>query len=128
MKTIDIAFTSHDPQTNIPITSSQCAQDFAALQNAVQAGDLDAARGAYAMFWRDIARQDGPGHLFVPNAQTCHDLQAVGLSLNTANMAGARRAFAMFQRDMLTPVQARSFEFSTSATQATASQHLGLLL
>jgi hypothetical protein len=128
MKTIDIAFTSHDPQTVIPISSSQCAQDFAALQNAVQAGDLDAARGAYAMFWQDIARQDGPGHLFVPNAQTSHDLQAVGISLNTANMAGAQRAFAMFQRDMLTPVQARSFEFSTPAAQATASQRPGFQL
>jgi hypothetical protein len=112
MKTIDIAFTTHAPQTHIPISSSQCAQDFAALQNAVQAGDLDAARGAYAMFWQDIARQDGPGRLFVPDAQTSHDLQAVGISLSTADMAGARRAFAMFQRDMLTPVQAPSFEFS----------------
>jgi hypothetical protein len=127
MKTIAIAFPNHAPQTNIPISSSQCAQDFAALQNAVQAGDLAAARGAYAMFWQDIAKQDGPGRLFLPNAQTGHDLQAMGLSLNTADMAGARRAFAMFQRDMLAPTQAPAFAFSTpAAMNATAPQRQGL--
>jgi hypothetical protein len=105
MNTIAISFATHAPQTNIPISSSQCAQNFAALQNAVQAGDLAAARGAYAMFWQDVAAQEGPGRLFVPNAQTGHDLQAVGISLSSADMPGARRAFAMFQRDMLAPVQ-----------------------
>jgi hypothetical protein len=122
MNTIAIASATHAPQTNIPISSSQCAQNFAALQNAVQAGDLAAARGAYAMFWQDVATQEGPGHLFLPNAQSGHDLQAVGISLNSADVAGARRAFAMFQRDMLAPVQAPSFKFSTpAATQATTS-------
>jgi hypothetical protein len=110
MNTIAIDFATHAPQTHIPISSSQCAQNFAALQNAVQAGDLAAARGAYEMFWRDVAAQDGPGQLFLPNAQTGHDLQAMGTSLNSADIAGARRAFAMFQRDMLAPVQAPSFQ------------------
>jgi hypothetical protein len=110
MNTVTIDFTTHAPQTNIPISSSQCAQNFAALQNSVQASDLAAARGAYAMFWQDVATQGGPGHLFLPNAQTGHDLQAMGLSLKAADMAGARRAFAMFQRDMLAPVQAPPLE------------------
>jgi hypothetical protein len=108
MNTLDVAFSTHAPQTNIPISSSQCAQNFATLQNAVQAGDLAAARGAYALFWQDVATQDGPGQLFLPNDQTSHDLQAMGISLSVADIAGARRAFAMFQRDMLTPVQAPS--------------------
>src|SRR5580704_13884560 len=108
MNTLDVAFSTHAPQTNIPILSSQCAQNFATLQNAVQAGDLAAARGAFTLFCQDVATQEGPGHLFLPNAQTSHDLQAVGMSLSSANMAAARRAFAMFQRDMLTPVQTPS--------------------
>jgi hypothetical protein len=110
MKTIAIDFKTHAPQTQIPILSSQCAQNFATLQNAVQAGDLAAARGAFAMFWQDVVTQEEPGRLFLPNAQTSHDMQAVGLSLSSADIAGARRAFAMFQRDMLTPVQARSYQ------------------
>jgi hypothetical protein len=127
MNAIAIASTTHAPQTNIPISSSQCAQNFATLQNAVQAGDLAAARGAYAMFRQDVAAQDGPGHLFLPNAQTSHDLQAVGISLNSADMAGARRAFAMFQRDMLAPVPAPPFEFFTpAASKATASRRHSL--
>src|ERR1022692_2993701 len=109
MNNIAIDFKTHAAQTNIPILSSECAQNFATLQNAVQGGDLAAARGAFTMFWRDVAAQEGPGHLFLPNAQTSHDLQAVGMSLNSSDMAGARRAFAMFQRDMLTPVQTPSY-------------------
>ncbi len=106
------ASSTHAPQTNIPnLSRQQCAQNFATLQNAVQAGDLAAARGAYAMFRRDVATQDGPGHLFLPNAQTGHDLQAVGVSLTSGDIAGARRAFAMFQRDTLTPVQSTRFDF-----------------
>jgi hypothetical protein len=112
-KIMATASTTHAPQTHIPNSSrQQCAQDFATLQNAVQAGDLAAARGAYATFWEDVVAQDGPGQLFLPNAQTGHDLQAVGISLNSGDMAGARRAFAMFQRDTLTPVQAPRFGFS----------------
>ena len=128
MKTLSIAFANHDPQAEIPISSSQCAQNFAALQNAVQAGDLAAARGAFTLFWENVVNKDGPGHLFLPTAQTSHDLQAVGVSLSTADMAGARRAFAMLQRDMLTPVRANSFEFprfsTTGAKAARSSEHL----
>jgi hypothetical protein len=101
MSTTAIASTTHAPQTNIPLTSSQCAQDYAALQNALQAGDLAAARQAYELFWQEVGRQTGPTHLFVPNAQTGFDLQAVGSSLDSANIAGAQRAFAMFRKDML---------------------------
>jgi hypothetical protein len=101
MSTAAIASTNHAPQTKIPLTSSQCAQDYATLQNALQAGDLAAARRAYNGFWEEVARQNGPIQLFVPNAQTGYDLQAVGSSLNSANIPGARRAFAMFQKDML---------------------------
>jgi hypothetical protein len=60
MNTMAIASTTYASQTNISISSSQRAQNFAALQNAVQAGDLATARGAYAKFWQDVASQDGP--------------------------------------------------------------------
>src|SRR5665213_495411 len=98
MKTIAIDFKPYAPKTNIPILFSPGAQNFSALQNAVQAGDLAAACGAYAMFWQEVAAKGASGHLFLRNAQTGHDLQAVGISLTSANMAGARRAFAMLQR------------------------------
>jgi hypothetical protein len=71
------------------------------LQNALQAGDLAAARGAFAEFWQGVATQTGTDHLFLPNPQTSHALQAVGNSLNLANIPGAQRAFAMFRMDMM---------------------------
>jgi ABC-type uncharacterized transport system permease subunit len=101
MNITTIVSTTHAPQTKIPLTSSQCAQDYATLQNALQAGDLAASRGAYEVFWQAVATQAGPAHLFLSNAQTGYDLQAVGNSLNSANISGAKRAFAMFQKDML---------------------------
>jgi hypothetical protein len=101
MSITTLSTTSHAPQTNIPLTSNPCAQGFASLQNALQAGDLAAARRAYEMFWQDIVTQTGTGDLFLPDAQTSHDLQAVGNSLKLANIPGAQRAFAMFRRDML---------------------------
>jgi len=91
---------THEPRTNIPISASQCAQGFAALQNALQAGDLAAAREAFAGFWQEVAKQTGPSHLFLPDAQTSDDLQAVGHSLTSANMTAARWAFALFQKDI----------------------------
>jgi hypothetical protein len=101
MNTTAFVSTIHASQTKIPLSSSQCAEDYAALQNAVQAGNLAAARGAYDAFWQDVATQAGPAHLFLPNVQTSHALQAVGNSLNSANIPGAQWAFAMFQKDML---------------------------
>jgi hypothetical protein len=110
MNSKTFASTTHATQTKIPLSSSQCAQVFATLQNALQAGDLAAARRAYAVFCQDVAAQAGPACLFLPNAQTGHDLQTLGNSLNGANMPGAKRAFAMFLMDMLhsspsTPIQ-----------------------
>jgi hypothetical protein len=101
MNSKTIASTTHAPQTKIPLSSSQCAQNFATLQNALQAGDLSAARRAYAVFCQDVAAQTGAACLFLPNAQTGHDLQTLGNSLNLANIPGAKRAFAMFLMDML---------------------------
>ena len=97
----DTASITHAPPPNIPISTSQCAQGFAALQNALQAGDLAAARGAYAGFWQVVAPPTGASRMYLPNAQTSHDLQTVGDSLNSANLAAARWAFAMFQKRML---------------------------
>jgi len=101
MSIIATASTTHASQIKIPLSSSQCAEDYAALQNALQAGDLAAARGAYDVFWQNVATKAGPARLFIPNVQTSHDLQALGHSLKSANMHGAQRAFAMFQKDML---------------------------
>ena len=101
MSTTATLSTTHASQTSSPLTSLQCAQEYAALQNALQAGDLAAARRAYDTFWQEVAAQTESGRLFVPNAQTGHDLQAVGHSLRSANIPSAQRAFVMFHQNML---------------------------
>jgi len=95
------ASSIHEPQTNISISARRCAEGFAALQNALQAGNLAAAREAHAGFWEDVAMETRTRHLFLPDAQTSHDLQAVGHSLGSGDMAGARWAFAMYQKNLV---------------------------
>jgi hypothetical protein len=50
-----IACTTYAPQSKNPLPSSQGAEDFASLQDALQAGDLAAACGVYARFWQEAA-------------------------------------------------------------------------
>jgi hypothetical protein len=95
-----IASTTHALPSNIQIELGQSAGDFAALQTALGAGDLVAARRAFALFRHDVATQPGPANLFSPNTQAGHDLQAVGNSLNAADLGGARTALAAVEREM----------------------------
>jgi hypothetical protein len=95
-----IASTTHALPTNIQIELGQSAGDFTALQEALQTGNLSAARRAYAVFRQDVATQAGPAALFSPNTQAGHDLQAVGNSLNAADIRGAQTAFGALERDI----------------------------
>jgi hypothetical protein len=49
------AYTTHAPKIKSPLPSSQRAQEFASLQNALQNGDLAAACGPCAEFWQEVA-------------------------------------------------------------------------
>jgi hypothetical protein len=100
MNVTAIASTTHALSTNIQIELGQSAGDFAALQKALEAGDVTAARRAYALFRQDVATQAGPATLFSANSQAGHDLQAVGNSLSAADIGGAQTAFAAMERDM----------------------------
>jgi len=95
-----ISSNPHALATNIQIELGQSAGDFAALQSALQAGDLVAARRTWGAFRQDVAAQGGPASLLSPNSQAGHDLQAVGNSLNAADLGGARTALAAVEREM----------------------------
>jgi hypothetical protein len=95
-----IASTTHALPTNIQIELGPSAGDFAALQAALDAGDLAAARRAFALFRQDVATQAKPASLFSSNTQAGHDLQAVGNSLNAADIRGAQAALAAAERDV----------------------------
>jgi hypothetical protein len=83
---------THEFQTSIQMAHPQNARNLAALQNAIQVGDVATARAALSAFQQDVAGQIGPATLFAPDSQTGHDLQAVASSLKS-NRAAARPSF-----------------------------------
>ena len=67
---------------------SQRAEDFTALHNTLQAGNLAAAQSAFAAFQQDVqktAQLAGPASLFGPGTQASKDLQNLGNALKSAN-------------------------------------------
>jgi hypothetical protein len=79
------------------------SQDFTALQNALQSGNVATAQRAFAAFEQDLQKASaltGPSSLFAPGTQTSKDLQTLGDALKTADLAGAQRAFATLKQDI----------------------------
>ena len=90
---------------NVPPVSSMAkrSQDFDALQNTLQAGNLSGAQIAFGAFLQDVqktAQVAGPASLFGPGTQASRDLQTLGGALRSANLAGAQKAFAILQQDI----------------------------
>jgi hypothetical protein len=88
-------------------------QDFNALQNALQSGNISNAQSAFAAFLQDVqatASKAGPNSLFHPGSQPSKDLDALGSALKSANLSGARTAFAALTQDIQTSPQPVSGE------------------
>lgn len=83
-------------------------QDFEALQNTLQSGNLNAAQRAFAAFQQDVqktAQMAGANSIFSPGTQASKDLQDVGGQLRSANLPGAQKAFATLLQDIQTAGQ-----------------------
>ena len=87
------------------------SEDFATLQNTLQAGNIPAAQSAFAAFLQDVqktAQMAGPASLFGPGTQASKDLQALGSALKSADLTGAQKAFATLEQDIQTAGQSGS--------------------
>lgn len=82
---------------------SKRSQDFQALQNNLQAGNLSGAQTAFGAFLQDVhttSQAAGASSLFAPGTQASRDLEALGGALKSANLPGAQKAFASLEQDI----------------------------
>ena len=125
----------------------QRTQDFTALQNALQSGDLADAQKAFASFQQDIkgsGQASGRHHHHGAgqNGQLTKDVAALQDALQTGDVTSAQKAFATFQKDIQNLRNARQAQHSrptgndgdaddagqsasTAVTAGTGSQPLG---
>jgi len=84
---------------NLQNSNKQGRQDFQALAQSLQNGDLAGAQKAFAAFQQDMAssqigQQDNGAN------PISTDIQALSQSLNTNDLSGAQKALAQLQQDM----------------------------
>ena len=81
-------------------------QDFQALQQALNSGNLAASQTAFATFQKDVQNmgQVQTGQQ-ASQASLQNDLTALGQALQSGDLAGAQKAFATFQQDAQNSVQ-----------------------
>ena len=82
---------------------SQESRDFKALEEAIQAGNLPQARGAFSAFEQDLQHATftaGGSNPFRQSGPLGHDLQLLGNALGAGNPVNAQKAFTTLRQDM----------------------------
>jgi soluble cytochrome b562 len=109
-----MSVSSVSSATNLYQTSynngfAQSIQDFNALKNALQSGNLSNAQSAFATWQQDI--QNDPRMQSLLNgsqsgsSQISQDYQSLQSALQSGDVASAQKAFASFQQDLQTQMQ-----------------------
>lgn len=81
----------------------QRGQDFRALAKAIESGDLDASKEAYATFQETLKNNGSsrPDPFFSDSeSQTSKDLAAIGKALESGDIDAAKEAMATLKSDM----------------------------
>jgi hypothetical protein len=81
----------------------QRAQDFKALSNALQSGDLSGAQQALTAFQQDVqnvSKSSPWSQLFGQNTQAGNDLKTLQNALQSGDLTGAQQAFASLKQDI----------------------------
>ncbi len=84
---------------NLQNSYKQGRQDFQALAQSLQNGDLTGAQKAFAAFQQDMGNSPIGQQLNNSN-QISTDIQALSQSLNANDLSGAQKAFNQLQQDM----------------------------
>jgi hypothetical protein len=101
------ATTSPYYQAIDPSSFKQRSQDFKALANALQSGDLSSAQSAFAAFQKDLpsssqasSSQANSSQPFGQNSQANKDFQTLQNSLASGDISGAQSAFTALKKDL----------------------------
>jgi hypothetical protein len=96
------ATTSPYYQASDPSSFKQRSQDFKALANALQSGDLSSAQSAFAAFQKDLpsSSQANSSQPFGQNSQANTDFQTLQNSLASGDISGAQSAFTALKKDL----------------------------
>jgi hypothetical protein len=80
----------------------QFVNDFNAIGNALQSGNLSSAQGALATFQQDLPgnSQTTSNQPFGNNTQANADYQSLTSALQSGDLSGAQKAFASLQNDL----------------------------
>jgi hypothetical protein len=82
----------------------QFVNNFNAIGNALQSGDLSEAQGALATFQQDLpgnaSSQGSTSQPFGNNAKANTDFQSLAAALQSGDLTGAQKAYASLQDDL----------------------------
>ena len=98
---VSSTLTPYQPVVQSPW--QQRAQDFKALQSALQSGDLSGAQQAFAALQNNqqtSTQAANPSGASSPTSQLATDFQSLQTALQAGNLSGAQTAFAAVKQDM----------------------------
>jgi ribosomal protein S20 len=129
MTVSNVSSTVNPYQPDVQSPWKQRAQDFKALQSALQSGDLSGAQQAFAAFQKDMpasaqaAQTAQANSASTPNSQGAKDFQALQSALGSGDLSGAQQAFASLQKDLQSAGSTgrRHHHHGDSASNATQS-------
>jgi ribosomal protein S20 len=102
VSSINAATTAY--QTSIQSTFKQRAQDFKALQSALQSGDLSGAQQAFATLQKDrqgsTQAAAGAGNASSQSSPMASDIQTLQSALQSGDLSSAQSAFATLKQDL----------------------------
>ena len=123
---INAATTAY--QTSVQSSFKQDAQDFKALQTALQSGDVTSAQQAFASLQKDMQKSSpAAAATSTPSGQSSPistDFQTLQTALQSGDLSGAQSAFATLKQDMQSTAAAKGAHHhhhheSASATGST---------
>jgi hypothetical protein len=104
VSSVSLTLTSH--QIDVQNSWNQPVQDYTALQNALQAGDLAGAQAAFSALQKDLqtpsqtTQGTGAAGQNAGMIQGGKDPEALANALNSGDLSGAQQAFASLQQDL----------------------------
>jgi len=111
-------------QTETQSPWKQRAQDFKALQSALQTGDLSGAQQAFATLQKDLpssAPTTKPSSSSSQSTPASKDFQALQSALSSGDLSGAQQAFASLKQDLQSAGKAHKHQHHHSGSESSAT-------
>jgi hypothetical protein len=102
---------------------TQFVNDFNAIGNALQSGDVSTAQSALATFQRNLPgnSQSPSSQPFGGNSQANTDYNSLAGALQSGDLSGAQQAFASLQNDLEGGGKTRRHHHGSSSSDSTQS-------